>query len=108
MRAGLAILLDARFPVVGPNFSCGSSREQAVWGLVQFGVRAVIGTSFNDNANNNGLLLIELDPAAIARLMERASDPAGNSLTVDLPAQCVKTSEGQQFAFDVTPTELLR
>jgi len=97
---------DARFLVVGPNFGCGSSREHAVWGLMQFGIRAVIGTSFagifTDNANNNGLLLIELDPAAIARLMECASDPSGNGLTVDLPSQCVTTSEGQDFAFDVS------
>ena len=52
----------ARFLVVGPNFGCGSSREHAVWGLLQLGIRAVIGTSFAgifaDNAANNGLLLL--------------------------------------------------
>src|SRR4051812_45215595 len=37
---------DTRFLVVGPNFGCGSSREHAVWGLLQLGIRAIIGTSF--------------------------------------------------------------
>src|SRR4051812_15609820 len=58
---------DARFLVVGPNFGCGSSREHAVWGLLQLGIRAIIGTSFAgifaDNAGNNGLLLVTLDAA---------------------------------------------
>ena len=37
---------DAKFLAVGPNFGCGSSREHAVWGLKQLGIRALIGTSF--------------------------------------------------------------
>ena len=36
----------ASFLVVGPNFGCGSSREHAVWGLQQMGIRALIGSSF--------------------------------------------------------------
>lgn len=36
----------ASFMVVGPNFGCGSSREHAVWGLKQMGIRALIGSSF--------------------------------------------------------------
>jgi 3-isopropylmalate/(R)-2-methylmalate dehydratase small subunit len=50
----------ASFLVVGDNFGCGSSREHAVWGLMQYGVRALIGTSFAgiffDNCARNGLL----------------------------------------------------
>src|SRR5690606_37610631 len=34
--------------VAGPNFGCGSSREHAVWGLQQFGIRAVIAPSFGE------------------------------------------------------------
>ena len=37
---------EARFLVTGPNFGCGSSREHAVWGLKQLGIRALIGSSF--------------------------------------------------------------
>src|SRR5271166_4448814 len=58
---------------------------------MQLGIRAILGTSFagifTDNAANNGLLLVTLDEADIARLAERASDPERNQLTVDLPGQ---------------------
>lgn len=37
---------DAKILVVGDNFGCGSSREHAVWGMAQFGIRAVLGTGF--------------------------------------------------------------
>src|ERR1700757_745528 len=37
---------DTRFLVVGPNFGCGSSREHAVWGMLQYGIRAIVGSSF--------------------------------------------------------------
>jgi 3-isopropylmalate/(R)-2-methylmalate dehydratase small subunit len=95
----------ARILVVGPNFGCGSSREHAVWGLLQLGIRALVGTSFAgifaDNAANNGLLLIELDPPAIAALAAHAADPAGNRMAIDLPAQTITTTEGTVRRFDI-------
>ena len=39
---------DTRVLVAGANFGCGSSREHAVWGLQQFGIRAVIAPSFGE------------------------------------------------------------
>lgn len=54
-----------RILVAGDNFGCGSSREHAVWSLLDFGFKAVISTRFGDifyaNALNNGLLLIPVD-----------------------------------------------
>lgn len=51
---------EARFLITGPNFGCGSSREHAVWGMRQLGIRCVIGTSFggifSDNCLRNGVL----------------------------------------------------
>lgn len=62
----------AQFLIVGPNFGCGSSREHAVWGLRQLGIRALIGTSFagifNDNCQRNGVLTLTLPPEDIERL----------------------------------------
>lgn len=39
---------DAKIIVAGPNFGCGSSREHAVWGLMQMGFRVVIATGFGE------------------------------------------------------------
>ncbi len=51
--------------VAGENFGCGSSREHAVWALMQFGFRVVISSRLADifraNALKNGLLAIEVD-----------------------------------------------
>jgi 3-isopropylmalate/(R)-2-methylmalate dehydratase small subunit len=98
----------ATFLVVGPNFGCGSSREHAVWGLAQLGVRALIGTSFAgiffDNCARNGLLAITLDPAAHARVLAAAAEPARNRLTVDLETGTIITDDGAVTAFEVEPT----
>ena len=84
---------DAAFLVVGDNFGCGSSREHAVWGLMQYGVRAIIGTSFAgiffDNCARNGLLAITLPGDVVAMLMATADDAATNLLTVDLERQVI-------------------
>ncbi|MDR6291838.1 3-isopropylmalate/(R)-2-methylmalate dehydratase small subunit [Inquilinus ginsengisoli] len=98
---------DAKVLVVGPNFGCGSSREHAVWGLGQLGVRALIGTSFAgiffDNCARNGLLAVTLDAAAVDRLMVLASDAATNRLTIDLPGQRIAASDGTAIAFEIEP-----
>jgi 3-isopropylmalate/(R)-2-methylmalate dehydratase small subunit len=84
----------AGFLVVGPNFGCGSSREHAVWGLEQLGIRALIGTSFagifHDNCINNGLLVITLGEGEAATLLEIAADPLLNEITVDLETQTIR------------------
>jgi len=46
---------DCQVLVAGRNFGCGSSREHAPWGLVDFGFRAIISTQFADIFNNNSL-----------------------------------------------------
>jgi 3-isopropylmalate/(R)-2-methylmalate dehydratase small subunit len=99
---------DARFLVVGPNFGCGSSREHAVWGLQQLGIRALIGTSFagifNDNCANNGLLTISLGPETIAELALVVADRTRNGVSVDLAAQTVGFDRGRRtIAFDIEP-----
>jgi 3-isopropylmalate/(R)-2-methylmalate dehydratase small subunit len=98
---------QASFLVVGPNFGCGSSREHAVWGLGQLGVRALIGTSFAgiffDNCARNGLLGIALDEASVRRISDLASDASACELTVDLPAQVIRLADGSSVGFDIEP-----
>ena len=69
---------DARFLVTGANFGCGSSREHAVWGLLQFGIRAIIAPSFAgiffDNCTRNGLLAIEANDEEVRHLTDCAED----------------------------------
>ncbi len=84
--------------VAGANFGCGSSREGAVYALVDGGIRCVIAPSFGDifagNASKNGLLTIAVADAP-ARLGHAAS------LTVDLPAQTITLPDGTTIRFDI-------
>ena len=95
----------AEILVAGDNFGCGSSREHAPWALLDFGIRAVISTSFADifynNCFKNGILPIMLPPEAVAVLMADAQKGANARMTVDLAAQTVTSSDGQVFHFEV-------
>ena len=85
--------------VVGHNFGCGSSREHAVWAVMQAGYRAVIARGrktgfadiFESNALQNGLLAVEVDLVdweAIATAARR--HPGETEVTIDLREQTVK------------------
>jgi len=95
----------ASFMVVGPNFGCGSSREHAVWGLKQMGIRALIGSSFAgifyDNCQRNGVLLITLEEAVLQRLGQVVSEPDSASINVDLDAQEIRLQAGQIIPFEI-------
>jgi 3-isopropylmalate/(R)-2-methylmalate dehydratase small subunit len=85
--------------VAGKNFGCGSSREHAVWALVDFGFRAVIAPSFADifsnNSLKNGLLNVTLPEGKVNELLRRAAKTANYQLTVDLE-KC-EVSDQQDF-----------
>ncbi len=72
--------------VVGEGFGTGSSREQAVWALVDFGIRVIIGTDFGDifagNAPKNGLVLVRVDADLRDLLADQAE--AGATLRLDV------------------------
>jgi len=97
---------DASVLIAGSNFGCGSSREHAVWGLQQFGIKAIIASSyaeiFYSNAMNNRLLLVSLPPATIERLMADADDPNHNGIVIDIDTQHVQ-SRNVQASFDLVP-----
>lgn len=86
--AGTSILIG------GSNFGCGSSREHAVWGLQQYGVRAIIAPSFGEifysNAMNNRLLLVMLPPEQVAALMEIVERSDGGPVRIDIESMRVR------------------
>lgn len=86
----------------GAQFGCGSSREHAVWCLIDFGIRVVIAQSFGEifasNAARNGLAAIVLDSQHIAALAECS---ASGDLTIDLLSKTVTASGGVTRAFDM-------
>ena len=95
---GASILLAGR------NFGIGSSRENAVWALTDFGIRAVLAPSFGDifygNAVKNYLVCIRLPEREIHTLQEKAA--AGPiEVTVDLVRQEVTSGDGLRVEFDM-------
>jgi 3-isopropylmalate/(R)-2-methylmalate dehydratase small subunit len=83
------------------NFGCGSSREHAVWALVQDGYRVVIAPAitadgqrrpgfadiFRNNTTKNGMLAVELSETEVDEIFELAARHEGLTATVDLPNQ---------------------
>ena len=99
---------QAALLITGPNFGCGSSREHAVWGLRELGLRCVIGTSFggifSDNCARNGVPAIVLPSHEVDRLMALATDPESCEMTVDLQAQTITTpGDGKVQSFESDP-----
>jgi 3-isopropylmalate/(R)-2-methylmalate dehydratase small subunit len=87
------------------NFGCGSSREHAVWALVDYGFRVVIAPSFADifynNAFKNGLLPIILDEVIVDEIFQEVEATSGYRLCVDLPAQEITTPTGKVISFTI-------
>ena len=95
----------AEIIVAGRNFGCGSSREAAVYALVDSGIRCVIAPSHGDifsaNSINNGLLparVEEADMETLLGLLERG----GVEVEVDLQ-DCRIMVGNRQFAFQIDP-----
>ncbi len=95
--------------VTGPNFGCGSSREQAVWALQGMGIACVIAASFGDifrsNCFQNGLLPITLQAHQVQALLHglQAQHALGRpvSVSVDLESQTVTGPDGESWNFQI-------
>jgi 3-isopropylmalate/(R)-2-methylmalate dehydratase small subunit len=95
----------ASFLLVGPNFGCGSSREHAVWGLQQMGIRALIGSSFAgifyDNCQRNGVLLITLEDAQVQRIGQLVGQAETARVNIDLETQRISLADGTVIDFQI-------
>jgi 3-isopropylmalate/(R)-2-methylmalate dehydratase small subunit len=97
----------AKILIAGKNFACGSSREHAAWALADFGFRVVIAPTFADiffsNAGKNGIVLVKLSEAHVAKLLNNAKTIPGYQLTVSLEAQTVTDEQGFKAGFEIDP-----
>lgn len=105
--------------VVRNNFGCGSSREHAVWAIMQYGFRAVIAPReqiggalvpgfadiFRNNAVKNGLLTIELSAPEVDQIFDLVERNKGLEATIDLDEQRVVLHLPEEVAyhFDIDP-----
>jgi len=98
---------NAEILVTGDNFGCGSSREHAPWALADFGIKAIVSTSFADiffnNCFKNGMLPIVLPQEQVDLLMKDAEKGSNARMTVDLEAQEITTSDGVVIPFEIDP-----
>lgn len=82
---------NSKVLVTGDNFGCGSSREHAVWALLDYGFSVIIAPSFADiffsNCFKNGILPISLDQKIVEKLQQETDE-----IEVDLEKQIIKTS----------------
>ena len=101
-REMLAAHPGATILVTLENLGCGSSREHAVWALVDAGFRAVIAPSFarifHENCYANGVVPLVLeDPAALEVCL------AAPSLEIDVEAQTVSRDGTETARFELDP-----
>jgi 3-isopropylmalate/(R)-2-methylmalate dehydratase small subunit len=87
------VLNDAEFVganilLAGKNFGIGSSREHAVWALLDYGFEAVVSTKFGDIFRNNctkqGLLPVQVDAGVSRRLLDAVLADPTTEITIDV------------------------
>src|SRR3954451_21879747 len=106
---------NASILVAGPNFGTGSSREHAVWALMDYGFQAVVSPRFGDifrnNATKTGLLPIQVDPEVADLLIKAAGEEPGLQMTIDVAKRTLTVPEiGVEVSFpldDFTQYRLL-
>lgn len=97
--------VDASILLTRRNFGCGSSREHAVWAILQFGIRCILAPSYADifynNSFNNGLLPIELEESLIDQLFIEATQATPTTIDVDLAQQTISSAGGTVAKFTI-------
>lgn len=97
---------DSKILIAGRNFGIGSSRENAVWALMDFGIKCVIASSFGDifygNSVKNGLLCIKLDDDTVRNLRSEAAK--GNLvLDISVEEEVIRKPGGETIDFRLEP-----
>ena len=96
--AGVSVLL------AGPDFGTGSSREHAVWALLDYGFKVVVGSRFGDiflgNAGKSGLLVSRVDEGDVERLWSIVEADPSVAVTVDLQQKTISAA-GSTVEFEI-------
>ena len=96
---------DAKILLARDNFGCGSSREHAVWSILDYGFEVVIASSFADifksNSYKNGLLPVSLSVEQVNYLFEQVLRDFSYQCAIDLTTQIVEDGFGKKFSFEI-------
>ncbi len=88
---------DGSILIAGPNFGVGSSREHAVWALMDYGIQAVISPRFGDifrnNSTKSGLVPIVVDPEVGELLLNAAASEPGLQISIDIANRTLSVPE---------------
>ncbi|HEX7658983.1 MAG TPA: 3-isopropylmalate dehydratase small subunit [Pseudonocardiaceae bacterium] len=99
----------AKVLVSGANFGCGSSRETAVWALRDYGLRAVIASSFGGifeaNCFRNGILPLTLTEPQIESLAGALFETGDPRIEIDVSGLEVRAGQRVTFDFQIPPRE---
>ena len=90
--------------VAGPDFGTGSSREHAVWALMNYGFRVVISSRFADifrgNSGKEGLLTAQAEQGDVELIWDVLEKEPGAQVTVDLASKTI-TTKGVSVPFEL-------
>ena len=79
--------------IAGPNFGVGSSREHAVWSIMDYGFKAVItqrfGDIFRNNSTKNGLVPVVVSPEIAEQLLRAVEADPTTEITIDIATRRV-------------------
>jgi 3-isopropylmalate/(R)-2-methylmalate dehydratase small subunit len=98
---------NAKILVTGRDFGCGSSREGAAFAVMDYGLRALVGSSFGEifqvNCIQNGILAITMPETIIRDFWRQLRERPGAEITIDLPNQSLIAPDRDAHSFEISP-----
>ena len=95
--------------IANDNFGCGSSREHAVWAIKDFGIEAIISTSFADifsrNSFKNGILLISVNKDVLEKLFKEIETNKNYILSINVLDQSITGPKNLTVRFEINDSD---
>ncbi len=95
--------------IANDNFGCGSSREHAVWAIKDFGIEAIISTSFADifsrNSFKNGILLISVNKDVLKKLFKEIESNKEYILSINVLDQSITGPKNLTVRFEINKSD---